>query len=315
MRFRDLLARLIKNRDGNFGIMTAAMTIPLVYAAGASVDIYSAYADRTNMQEIADSAALAGGRAYDGTNPSAAIAQAQNYLKGYKDKLPAGASYVVTMDGSKVNVSLTGKSENQFMKIAGIASLNLAVASQATAPDKPKDVIFTPTQAQGWYYKKVSIIVVRPKSTVEEVVGTVTYQPTTHNNGGQGPMVVTPTGTLGLGVYSNLILQMEIKNDGCPLGYQATISGSTVNCQKNSAAAYAKYDLTLRTDNPNTSYYLFVDGVQLAKGVTSPLSTILACGKTSSHAWEDGGGWDRQDFFYTVKTVCAPNGEYVLLTQ
>jgi Flp pilus assembly protein TadG len=312
---RDTASRFIANRDGNFALMTALLSIPLVYAVGSAVDLSSAYGQKTSMQDIADSAALAGGRVYDGTNSAAAITAAQNFLKGYQDKLPSGATYQVTMSGQNVNVTISGKSANNFMQLAGVSSLDVGVASQSIAPLKPKTIDFTPTQAQGWYYKKVSIIVVRPNSTAEEVVGTVIYQPLTHNNSGQGTMTVTPTGTINLGKYSKLVLQMEIKNDGCAVGYKATITGATVTCDKNSNASYAKYDLTLRTDNPDTSYYLFVDGTQLAKGVTSPLDGILVCGKTSSHAWEDGGGWERQDFFYTVKTTCGPDGEFVRLTQ
>lgn len=310
-----VLKRLLQDRGGNFAVMTGLLCVPLVFSMGSAVDLFSAYTERTNMQEVADSAALAGGRTYDGTNSAAAIAQAQKYISGQMSKLPSGTTYTASMTGQNLDVTISSKQTNSFMQLAGIGSLDLAVGSQSIAPLKPKTVDFTPTQAQGWYYKKVSIIVVRPNSTAEEVVGTVTYQPQTHNDGGQGTMTVSPSGTINLGKYSQLILQMEIKNDGCAIGYQASINGSTVSCSKNSSNASAKYDLTLRTDNPDTSYYLFVEGKQLAKGVTSPLDSILVCGKTSSHAWEDGGGWDRQDFFYTVKTTCAPDGEFVRLTK
>jgi hypothetical protein len=55
--------------------------------------------------------------------------------------------------------------------------------------------------------------------------------------------------------------------------------------------------------------------VQMPKGSASPLERILGCDEETKHAWEDGGGFDRQDFFYTAKAICAPNGEYVRLTQ
>jgi hypothetical protein len=77
----------------------------------------------------------------------------------------------------------------------------------------------------------------------------------------------------------------------------------------------AKYDLTLRTNNPKTSHYLFVDSKQLPKNATSPLSSILGCGQIANHAWEDGGGFERQDFFYTAEPICAPDGEFVRLTK
>ena len=308
-------ARLVKSRDGNFGILTALLVVPLLVVAGGTVDLTTAFLDRTNMQDIADSAALAGGSLFDGTNATAAIAKAETFLLGYKSKLPKDATYKVTMDGQNLQVTISAKSQNEFLPIAGMKVMNLGVVSQTIAPIKPKSVTFTPTKAQGWYYKKVSIRVVRPNSSAEEIVGTVVYQPLTHNDSGQGTMVVTPSTTIDLGKYSSLILQMDIKNDGCGVGEQAEMNGNTVTCKKSTRLQDAVFNLTLRTDNSDNSYYLFVDGKQLPKGTTSPLSDILVCDKTSNHAWEDGGGWERQDFFYTAKSICAPDGQFVRLSK
>jgi hypothetical protein len=78
---------------------------------------------------------------------------------------------------------------------------------------------------------------------------------------------------------------------------RAEIDGDKINCKTQNRAEDRVSNQTLRTDHPDTSHYLFADGEQLAKGVTSRLSVILVCGKTSSHVWEDGGGSARQDFF------------------
>lgn len=170
------------------------------------------------------------------------------------------------------------------MGIASYPITPIGVNSAALSPMKPKKITFTPTQAQGWYYKKVSIRLLRPGSTVEETIGTVTYQPTTQKNGGQGSMVVEPKGTLELGQYTKLVLQMDIKNEGCGIGEIATIKNSEVTCTKSTRAVDQKYSLTLRTDNPQTSNHLFVDGKQLPKGVESPLQNFLDCGEISNHA-------------------------------
>jgi hypothetical protein len=125
-----------------------------------------------------------------------------------------------------------------------------------------------------------------------------------------------PSGTLNLGKYTKLILQMDIKKDGCNVGEYATVDKKkNVTCTESDNAQYKKFDSVLRTDNPKTSHYLFVEGKQLPEGITSPLDDILICGKLSSHAWEDGGGFERQDFFYTAETTCAPDGAFVRLTQ
>lgn len=312
---RFSLSRLFHDRGGNFALMTALIAVPLLYAAGSAIDMTSAFTEKTNLQAIADSAALAGAGIYDGTNSADAIAKTQKFLSANTSAMLAGATNTVTMSGQDVQVTINANYPNQFMQVAGISSLPVAVTSTATAPMMPKTVTLTPTLAQGYYYKKVTVRVIRPNTTNEVIVGTITYQPTTHANSGQGTMTVSPSGTLDLGTYSDLILQMDIKDDGCATGYVASYNGNAVNCSKTSAASSSKYDLTLRTDNPDTSYYLFVNGTELAKGVTSPLASILVCGSTSKHAWEDGGGWDRQDLFYTASTTCAPDGAYVRLTQ
>jgi hypothetical protein len=311
----SLTARFLENRSGNFGLVTALIMVPLLVVTGGTVDVSMAFVSKADMQYIADSAALAGGAVYDGTNTDVSIAQAESYLRGYKTELLEGATYDVSMDGQNLQVVIAAKSPNSFLTLAGMSNINIDVLSQTIAPMKPKSVTFTPTKSQGYYYKKVSIIVVRPNSTAEEIVGTVEYQPITHDDGGQGPIVVKPSTIIDLGKYSSLILQMDIKNDGCSVGQKAEVTGSDVSCAASRRDRDVKFDLTLRTDNPDASHYLFVDGKQLPKGTTSPLSDILVCGKTSNHAWEDGGGWARQDFFYTAKSVCAPDGQFVRLTK
>ncbi len=311
----SLQARFAADRSGNFAVMTTLLAVPLFVAAGCVLDYSTASLERNNMQGIADSAALAGGRVFDGTNTAAAKAAAKTFLDGYSSRMPPGVSYDIIMNGQSIQVSLQASVATSLMQVAGISTIPVGVSSHALTPYKPQSIKFTPTQAQGYYYKKVSIIVVRPNSTKEEVVGTVTYQPTTHSDNGQGTMTVLPSSTLNLGKYSKLVLQMDIKNDGCGIGFKAAVTGSTVSCQANGVAASNRFNLTLRTDNPDTSQYLFVNKVQLPKGVMSPLEEILECDRTLNHAWEDGGGWERQDFFYTAASVCAPDGQFVRLTK
>jgi hypothetical protein len=277
--------------------------------------------EQVNMQGVADSAALAGARVYNGTNAAAAKAAAKGFLDGYAKSLPAGMTYNVSMTGQTVQVTVNGSSANSFMGMVGMKTIPIAVAASAIAPLKPKSVTFTPTQAQGYWYKKVSIIVTRPGSTAEQVIGTVIYQPETQNDSGQGEMTISPDKEFDLGKYSKLVLQMEVKKDGCPLEYSAKVHpNKDVFCQKmgkgqSGYAASTKYDSVLRTDDPKTSHYLFVDKVQMPKNAPSPLDRLLECDQKVNHAWEDGGGFERQDFFYTAESECAPDGEFVRLTK
>jgi Flp pilus assembly protein TadG len=316
-RYR-LLKRFINDRSGNFAIMTALLAVPLTISAGVAVDFSSAYVQRTNLQQIADGAALAGGKIFDGTNLAAAQVEAAKFITSYANTTPANITYTMTGTADRVfQVSLNGAVPTSLLKIGNVNSVNIGVTSQATAPAKPTIVTLTPTKAQGWYFKVVTVRVVRPGATAETVLGTITYQPTTHNNSGQGTMTVSPTGSITLGDYTKLVLQMDIKNDGCPLKYVATIGGdSSVSCSRTNATASKTYDLTLRTDDPTTSNYLFVNGVELPKGVIIPIENYFGCQAPQNHAWEDGGGFATQDIFYTISSTClSADGDAVRLTQ
>lgn len=315
-KFRGI-TQLIRDRGGNFGILTALLLVPICLAAGMAIDYTTAVSQKTNLQEIADGAVLAGAKIYDGTNFDAAKAEAQAFIDAYAISTPVGLTSNITSDGNTLQVALTGSVPTTLMRLGNIDNVNVSVNSSSFSPPKPQKVTLTPTKAQGYYYKIVTIRVVRPNTTSEVVLGTVVYQPTTHNDSGQGTMTANPTGAIDLGKYTKLVLQMDIKNDGCPLNKTAHVDGqNSVTCGKSSRDADKKYDLTLRTDNPDTSYYLFVNGVQLPKGTVVPIANYFGCAQPQSHAWEDGGGWERQDFFYTISSVCASaDGDSARLTQ
>lgn len=313
-----LFRRFISDRSGNFALMTALLAVPMTLTAGVAVDYSTAYLQKDNLQQIADGAALAGGKIFDGTNLAAAQAEATKFITAYASTTPANLTYTMTGTTDRVfQVTLNGAVPTTLMRIGNVNSVNVAVTSQATAPAKPTLVTLTPTQAQGWYYKVVTVRVVRPNTTNEVVLGTVTYQPTSHNGVGTGTMTVSPTGTIALGDYSKLVLQMDIKDDGCPLKYVATITSKNgVTCSSTSKSSSAKYDLTLRTDDPTTSNYLFVNGVELPQGVIMPIENYFGCQAPQNHAWEDGGGWATQDIFYTISSTClSADGDAVRLTQ
>ncbi|NSY20044.1 TadE/TadG family type IV pilus assembly protein [Neorhizobium sp. AL 9.2.2] len=315
------IRNILQDRGGNFGMITALVATPLIIAAGGAIDYTLATREKVSAQGVADSAALAGARVFNGTNAGAAKVAAERFLAGYAKSLPAGMTYNVSMTGQTVLVTVSGSSQNAFLGMVGLKTIPIGVAASAIAPMKPKSVTFTPKQAQGFWYKKVSILVTRAGSSAEQAIGTVIYQPKTQQNSGQGDMTISPGEEFELGKYSKLVLQMEVKQDGCPLEYKAKVHpNKDVFCEKlgKGQAGYTaslKYDTVLRTDDPNTSHYLFVDKVQMPKNASSPLDKILECDQKVNHAWEDGGGFERQDFFYTAASVCAPDGEFVRLTK
>ena len=59
-----------------------------------------------------------------------------------------------------------------------------------------------------------------------------------------------------------------------------------------------------------------INGLAAIKGVTLPIENYFGCQAAQKHAWEDGVGWDRQDFFYTISSQCSSaDGDAVRLTN
>jgi Flp pilus assembly protein TadG len=317
--------KLAADKSGNFAMLTAIILPVVLVAGGSAVDVSVAFSEKSKLQDIADGAVLAAGGVFDGTNFATAKSMAEKFIAAQAsgavdeetstDPKLAVLRYKVSAKDNTLTVTMTKPVPTSVMRIASIDAVNVSVAASALSPMKPEKITLTPTTVQGWYYKKVSILVLRKNATVEEVVGTVTYQPTTQKDGGSGTFVANPTGVIDLGSYSNLALRMDIKEDGCDIGKKATVKNSLVTCEYNTDKKYKNYNTVLRTDDPTTSNHLYVDGKQVPLGVTASLEKYFGCTKTQNHAWEDGGGWERQDFFYTVTATCAPDGTYVRLTK
>ncbi|MCK8782491.1 pilus assembly protein [Rhizobium sp. NTR19] len=131
---RNHLLRLIEDRSGNFGVLTAILAVPLLLSAGMAVDYTTATAKRLNLQALADSAALAGGSTFDGTNESEAKEVAAAYLKAHSEGLPDDNAFDVKMHGQTLEVSLNGSYDNVFMDIVGRTSLRSLSRLQRLAP-------------------------------------------------------------------------------------------------------------------------------------------------------------------------------------
>ncbi len=151
------LAELVNDRSGNFAMMTGLLAVPLLLAAGMAVDYSMAASERTNLQQIADGAALAGGKIFDGTNLSDATAVANAFITSYSSKMPKDVAFNITANGRILQVSITGTAATSLMNVGGFSSTKVGVTSAAISPLKPEKVTFTPTKAQGYWYKRCAL--------------------------------------------------------------------------------------------------------------------------------------------------------------
>lgn len=150
---------------------------------------------------------------------------------------------------------------------------------------------------------------------------------------------IVPSGTaVSLGSYDNAYLIEQVSFSPCPPGQSNLNSKDPVSCGANgkAGAAYVPptsgspptvstgtscsststashnsnaFDLITSTADAATACFLYIGGKQLTPNVKPSVFTILPCSGSGSnsagiYAWEDGGGWATQDFFFTVSTSC-----------
>jgi Flp pilus assembly protein TadG len=143
-----LLKRFLINRNGNFGLMTALLLVPLIGCAGLAIDFSNAYEIRTQLMGAADAAALG---AISDSSP--ALAQAQQMSgdgevqvggpdgqalflaqRNFSTKdLTLDVSVKVTKTGSNIASAVTFSAQvpTTFMQILGTNSV--PVSGSATA--------------------------------------------------------------------------------------------------------------------------------------------------------------------------------------
>ncbi|ATU93014.1 TadE/TadG family type IV pilus assembly protein [Phyllobacterium zundukense] len=315
-RFRDFL----KDRSGATALTFALMLVPIMGMTGLAVDYSVATNERATLQDAADAAALAGASVFTGANKQAAEDRARAYLKANLGMAKYGAVTVnFSAANQRITVSLAGQTQTTFMRILNQDTMAVGVNAQALAPLKPSSATIKVDNIYGHWFKRVTVVAV--KNGVETTVGTVVYQPTDHSfESGRGTGTTVPTKdqmtTITLSDYDSVYLKMQVKEDGCDIGYRNPDASKTiVKCVVD--AKKTSYNRTYTTNNKDTVHYLFVDGKQLPPQSTPPLTDIFSCdGGTHKHAWEDGGGWAKQDVFYTVTSACkSVDGELVRLTH
>ena len=128
-----LIRSLISDRRGNFGLMFALATVPVLLAVGCSFDYVQALNTHHRMQSALDAALVAAVKSV-GTKDSTALKaeigkwlEAESVQKGYYVLNTNGIAIDSTNATIKASVSAT--ISTTFLKIAGINSFPVAVSS------------------------------------------------------------------------------------------------------------------------------------------------------------------------------------------
>lgn len=316
--FFSHIRAIATDRSGNFGLMTGLLAVPLLFVVGAVLNVGLALDDRSKLQESADAAALAGAAIFNGTNADETRAEVVRFVR--TNATVSTEEPVVDFTNGEVNVALRSTMPATFMRIVGKTSLDIKVSASATSRRTVSSLKITPMAAKGWWYKLVRILVVRPGSSEEIEVGRVEYQPNKWDGANRyGNMVVTPTATFDLGKYQKLILEMNVKEDACPIGTAINhpkvknskgqlVDGPDIYCEPSRASYDLRYNRVMRTDDPATMTNIFIDKVQWTTSQKLPIEEFMSCFTKQEHAWEDGGTtpprYGDHDFTYLVEATC-----------
>ena len=137
-----LFRRFFADRRGNFAIIFALASIPILIAAGAAVDISRAYIVENRLKAALDAAALAVGGATGKTQSQLeAVAQAYFDANYPASKLGVPGVVAVVQSGNTVTLSATADLPTSLMGIVGIGTLDIGATSQVTRMGKKLEVV------------------------------------------------------------------------------------------------------------------------------------------------------------------------------
>ncbi|OWV66274.1 pilus assembly protein TadG [Rhizobium sp. R339] len=130
---RPCLRRMFSDRGGNFGIMTAIMAPVLLGAAGMAIQVGDMLLSKQQLQEAADSAALATATALaNGTiQTSEAQAYARNFVAGQMANYLQSGVDIKNATGVDIKTSTSGKSTSYQVTVSPSYDLTVNPLMQA----------------------------------------------------------------------------------------------------------------------------------------------------------------------------------------
>ena len=229
------------SESGNVAIIFALALVPIMAMIGMAVDYSAASTGRFNLQNAVDGAVLAAAKEPD-TSKRNAIGQA--FMLSSLRTSSVTSTFVTNADGTVTGTASWAFPTN-FGGFVGRSSVALNASVTVDGIALPvAELNFTALSAQGWYWKKIDLIVLNAGATTETTLASYVYQPTSQTtssgtltatyNDGTGAMVagaLNKTITLQKD-YQNLYLKMTVYDDGCAPGYSPahTSSPSAFKC-------------------------------------------------------------------------------------
>ncbi len=134
------MMRFMRNERGNFGVIAAALSVPLMAAVGLSVDYTNLTRVRTQLQNAADAAALIAAKSNDKKDNERRKLARSMFLGNYWSQDIREIDIELGEVTAKVTVK--ARPETFFMKLLGQESVDLVVSSTAATRATTLEIAF-----------------------------------------------------------------------------------------------------------------------------------------------------------------------------
>lgn len=127
---KSSVARLRKNTDGNFGMMTAIVLPVLIGSAGVAIDYSNMVLQQRQLQEASDSAALAAATALKNgkvTTDAQAQALAKDFVAGQMANFVGSADATALKNSTTVDITTTTTATSKSYKVKVNATYNMSL--------------------------------------------------------------------------------------------------------------------------------------------------------------------------------------------
>lgn len=167
-----MLKRFLGDRSGNYAMLLAIATLPLVLAIGFGVDTARYISAKQHLQELADSASLAVAAATE-RDDGKLRTLAQDMVSGNKadNRIDDVTVAALDIDGDNVDLSLDGSIPTYFMGLANVPRLDVqasALAVRAVTGSVEVALVLDNTESMT-YDNKIGTLKTAATNLVEEL--------------------------------------------------------------------------------------------------------------------------------------------------
>lgn len=276
-------------RDDNSGttaVMFALGMLSIAAFSGIALDYSVGVSAKAKNQAALDAAVLAATTAAS-SQASAEAAIAKYYAaNGGKGRIH-GVTFSETASGRTLAAKASFEKTNAFGALVGAPKMDVRVASEAGATARLTELTIEPISAGGAWSKRMTLHKIDEMTGADMNLGYINYE-FGKTNAYTGTVTTNLNGAVSLLNAREAYFQMDIVDDPNRSWFTDEIERKV-----------------MRTNDTSTSHFVFVNGVQLRMGVAVNLADIIPCGQQVVVAWEDGGDFAVQDFFFKVTGKCT----------